>query len=492
MVCTVPVTSTSHGPAPSHGAAPTGQLAFTGASLEILPVIVLAGLLLAGGVWLLWKRRAAKRRAGGAVGAANGSFQKWPALAIIALVLTAGGIVGSANLREGCDTACDFLEVDKRHREPRERRQRRHPAHARRLRGNHRRKPSPTTVTSQSSSPRRSTSQSPLHRAPRSPGRSRTPPPGRLPPPPSGVTKTLSTIPAGGSTRVRYHAKIPPPPPTVHKEQPNPSRSPSAPSSSRSKNSLALSTHPQLSSNNLNPIALENTVSHHQTACYSPERAPSHAARYRGVGCRCRTGFRGRRWRVAQADPSGDIDQSNTSTAGLDYISPNDFGQTFTPTVSGNLTQLDVNIAVASSSLVRVFVRAIETSNQLSKYSVAIGGLQGVSSGWNSFPMSADAPLVAGQQYAFFFSTDLGFPVILGSTRVAILSICRTFERVVWPMVRARRAIYCSRRTWKSPSLSAERRQAMSLLVTPTRTVTASVVTRVPLPRWLTGRCRQD
>ncbi len=117
---------------------------------------------------------------------------------------------------------------------------------------------------------------------------------------------------------------------------------------------------------------------------------------------------------VAQADPSGDIDQSNTSTAGLDYISPNDFGQTFTPTVSGNLTQLDVNIAVASSSLVRVFVRAIEPSNQLSKYSVAIGGLQGVSSGWNSFPMSADAPLVAGQQYAFFFSTDLGFPVNSG------------------------------------------------------------------------------
>lgn len=109
MVCTVPVTGTSSGA--SSGAASAGELAFTGASMAVLPVAVLAGLLLLAGLWLLWKRRTTDRANADSPRSTSKPGRAWAGLAVTALLLMMGGVFGNAPSANAAESGCDLLSV---------------------------------------------------------------------------------------------------------------------------------------------------------------------------------------------------------------------------------------------------------------------------------------------------------------------------------------------------------------------------------------------
>jgi hypothetical protein len=128
---------------------------------------------------------------------------------------------------------------------------------------------------------------------------------------------------------------------------------------------------------------------------------------------------------AAVATPMGEIDQSNPTTG--DIATMVTAGQTFTPAVTGQLTQVDLWAEWAGSPLAvgqaapnpagGIGLQIYATAGGL-PIGTALGGTGGaaiVGPGWVSFTLSPAIPVLAGTMYAFSFSPGTDTGVFVGT-----------------------------------------------------------------------------
>ena len=112
----------------------------------------------------------------------------------------------------------------------------------------------------------------------------------------------------------------------------------------------------------------------------------------------------------AQAATTGTLDQSNLPQ-GTNMINNGTNGQTFTPTLGGLVTDIDVNVGYvwSASGSVSLTVETVNAQGVGSGTVLGSGSVTFTSTGWLSIPVTSTAPIAAGTKYAFMMQVAGGY-----------------------------------------------------------------------------------